>query len=94
MEREEHMIDGVEENQTWAISGLVSSFGRVIVNELVCPPTEMSDTLALLFDRMRIGLVEVREDGEVRVLPFRELGPETATLVARIDITVTAPRVL
>ena len=88
------MIDGIEEDQTWAISGFVSTFGRVVINEFVCPPSEMSDTLALLFDRMRIGLVEVREDGEVRVLPFGEFGPETATLVARIDIRVTTPCVL
>ena len=54
----------------------------------------MPYTLSLFLNGVGVGLMEVGEDGEIRILPFGEFCPEPATLVAGVDIRMSAPRVL
>ena len=88
------MLRRIEEYEGWTVSRFVPTLRGIIVHELIGTAPQVPYTLSLFLNGVGVGLMEVGEDGEVSILPFGEFCPEPATLVAGVDIRMSAPRVL
>ena len=88
------MLRRIEEYEGWPVSRFVPTLRGIIVHELIGTAPQVPYTLSLFLNGVGVGLMEVGEDGEIRILPFGELSPEAPGFIGGIDIAVPTPRVL